>query len=188
MVFFPVFLNKTYANNAANKCAPTAIVPLPIAVPISCNSLIESDTDKATANCNNNKSYNNIENDRPDDDDDNNNNNDDVDCFFWQDKQPVLPQLDILPTNISRPSLIESPTDTSLDDDTTSNDDDSTVIHKNCYYDDDASNNGTYINYAYDSLDKYSDYAYGDNDDDDDNNDSHASSYSVMKKTIITLT
>ena len=40
----------------------------------------------------------------------NNNNNDDVDCFPWQDKQPVLPQ-DISSTD-TPPSLIESTTDT----------------------------------------------------------------------------
>ena len=87
---------------------PTAIVPLPIAVPISCNSLIESPTDTRQ-----NKSYDNIENnnDRLDDDDD-----DDVDCFPRQDKQPVLPQ-DISPNaptastaNNTSPSLIETPT------------------------------------------------------------------------------
>ena len=61
----------------------TAIVSLPTAVPISCDSLIESPTDTpATENCKNTP-YDNIENkiknnnnDRPDDDDD-----DDVDCF-----------------------------------------------------------------------------------------------------------
>ena len=61
----------------------------------------------ATENCKN-KSYDNIDNDRPDDD---NNNNDDVDCFPRQDKQPVLPQ-DISP-NATLPSLTESTTDTS---------------------------------------------------------------------------
>ena len=86
---------------------PTAIVPLPTVVPISCNSLIESPTDTCQK-----KPYDNIENnnDRPDDDDD------DVDCFPRQDKQPVLPQ-DISPTapttadaNNTSPSLIETPT------------------------------------------------------------------------------
>ena len=87
----------------------TAIDTLPTAVPISCTSLLESPTNKFTANWNN-KSYDNIENDRPDDDN-NNNNDDDADCFPWQDKQPVLTQ-DISPTvNNTSPSLIESPTD-----------------------------------------------------------------------------
>ena len=52
--------------------------------------LIESSTDNSTANYCNNKSYDNIEYDRPND----NNNNDDDDCFPW-DKQHVLPQQDI---------------------------------------------------------------------------------------------
>ena len=120
---------------------PTAIAPLPTTVPISCNSLIESSLDTpATVNCKN-KSYDNIEIDCPDDD----NNNKDVDCFPWQDKQPVLPKdisIDTLP------SLIESPTDKftnpmntntnnndSSDDDDDDNDDNSTVIQDNQYYD-----------------------------------------------------
>ena len=70
----------------------TAIASLPTAVPISCNSLIESPTDTPATEIRKNESYDNIENDRPDDDDD-----DDVDCFPRQDKQPVLPQ-DISPT------------------------------------------------------------------------------------------
>ena len=82
--------------------APTAIASLP-------TSLIESPTDTpATENCKN-TSYDKIKNnnnDRPDDDDD------DVDCFPRQDKQPVLQQQDISPTN-TLPSLIESATDTS---------------------------------------------------------------------------
>ena len=83
---------------------PTVIVPLPTAVS-NCNSPIESppDTRPATENCKNN-------NDRPDDDD----NNDDVDCFPRQDKQPVIPQQDISPTD-TLPSLIESTTDTPTD-------------------------------------------------------------------------
>ena len=99
---------------------PTAIVSLPTAVPISCNSLIESPTDTpATESCEN-KSYDNIENnnDHPDDDDD------DVDCFPRQDKQPVQPQ-DISPTaptaNNTSPSLIESFTDKSTDPTNTDN-------------------------------------------------------------------
>ena len=57
---------------------PTAIESLPTAAP-NCNSLIEFPTDTPfTENCKN-KSYDNIENDRPDGDDD-------VDCF------PVLQQ------------------------------------------------------------------------------------------------
>ena len=89
--------------------APSTPVP-------SQNSLTKSPTDESTKNCTK-KSYDNIENDRPDDDDDNNNNNndDDVDCFPRQDKQPVLPQQDISPTattaNNTSPSLIESSTD-----------------------------------------------------------------------------
>ena len=85
----------------------TAIESLPTTVP-NCNSPIESPMNTpATENCKN-KSYDNIDNDRPDDD---NNNNDDVDCFPRQDKQPVLPQ-DISP-NATLPSLTESTTDTS---------------------------------------------------------------------------
>ena len=79
---------------------PTAIESLPVAAS-NCNSLIESPTDTlATENCKN-KSYNNIEIDRPD--------NNDVDCFPRQDKQPVPLQQDISTTNTLRPSLIESP-------------------------------------------------------------------------------
>ena len=70
----------------------TAIESLPTAVPISCNSLFESPTDKsnATTDCNieNNQNY-----DRPDNDHDN-----DVNFFFRKDKQPVPPQQDISPT------------------------------------------------------------------------------------------
>ena len=61
--------------------------------------------DKSTTNCNN-KSDDNIENDRP---------NDDVDCFPWQDKQPVLQQdifLTVLKATDALPSSIESTTDT----------------------------------------------------------------------------
>ena len=103
---------------------PTANESLPAAAP-NCNSLIESPTDApATEKCKN-KSYDNIENDRPDDDNDNNNNDDDdddVDCFPRQDKQPILPQ-DITPTastataNNTSPSLIETHTDKSTDND-----------------------------------------------------------------------
>ena len=92
---------------------PTAIALLPTAVPISCTSLLESPTDKSTANWNN-KSYDNIENDRLGNNNNNNDKNDDADYFPQQDKQHVLTQ-DILPTtptaNNTSPSLIESPTD-----------------------------------------------------------------------------
>ena len=86
----------------------TTTQTLPSPPVLSRNSLIESQTETpATENCKN-KSYDNIENDRPDDDDN------DVDCFPWQDKQPVLPQ-DIVHTapiaNDISPSLIESSTD-----------------------------------------------------------------------------
>ena len=74
----------------------TAIESLPTAVP-NCNSPIESPTDTpATENCKN-KSYDNIENDRPADDNDN-----DVDCFSWQDKQHVLPQDIMTPPKAKR--------------------------------------------------------------------------------------
>ena len=103
---------------------PTAIESLPVAAS-NCNSLIESPTDTlATENCKN-KSYDNIiENDRPDDDNDNTN-NDDVDCFPWQDKQPVIPQQHISPTapiaNTTPPSLIASPMEKSTDTTDTDN-------------------------------------------------------------------
>ena len=153
---------------------PTAIAPLPTAVPISCNSLTESSTDTPATENRTNKS-NNIDNDCPDDDDD-----DDVDCFPRQDKQPVLPQ-DISPTD-TLPSLIESTTDTPTapmnlvnnndnndpSDDDDDDDDDSTVLHDNRYYDDD-DDDDTYGEYAYDA------HAY---DDDDDDDDSYASSSS----------
>ena len=91
---------------------PTAIEPLPTAVP-NCTSLIASSTD----NCKNKST--NIANDRPDD------NDDDVDCFPWQEKQPVLLQQDPSPTastapavNDTSPSLIESPTDKPINTDT----------------------------------------------------------------------
>ena len=180
------------------------IPPKPPSAP-SRNSLIESPTDTpATENCKN-KSYDNIENDRPDDDNDNDvdcfpreqpwysflipaythnptqapnkptpkrtlitkqsasrdnknnespddDNDNDVDCFPRQDKQPMLPQPDIPPTDTLRPSLTASPTEKYTDPMTTDNyinnrpdnnndddndDDDDTVIHNNRYYDDD---------------------------------------------------
>ena len=185
---------------------PSAIVPLPTAVSISCNSLIESPTDPPATENRQNKSYdNNNNNDRPDDDNDNDvacspreqpwysflipaythnptqapnkptpkrtlitkqfasrdnknnespddDNDNDVDCFPRQDKQPVLPQPDIPPTDTLCPSLTASPTDKYTDHMTTDNyinnrpdnnndddndDDDDTVIHNNRYYDDD---------------------------------------------------
>ena len=122
-------------------------------------SLIESSTDTPTTENRKHKSYDNIENDRPND----NNNND-------EDKQPVLPR-DISPTDTPRPSLIDPP-----------DDDDSTVIHDNRYYnikaydddDDDDDDDDTYGDCAYGAYDKYDDFAY-DTDDDDDDDDSYAS-------------
>ena len=74
-------------NNCPQASHPT-IVP-------NCNSLIESPIDTPTTENCKNKSYDCIVgNDCPNDD---NNDIDDVDCFPWQDKQPVLPQ-DISPT------------------------------------------------------------------------------------------
>ena len=96
---------------------PTAIEFLPTAAP-NCNSLIESPTDTPTTENCKNTSYKNNNNDRPDDDDD------DVDCFPRQDKQPVIQQQDISPTD-TLPSLIESPTDkptTTTETDKTKND------------------------------------------------------------------
>ena len=81
---------------------PTAIVPLPTAVPISCNSLIEFPTDTRK-----NKSYDNIENNNNDRPDDDNDNDTDVDCF------PTPTAIAPLPTAVPNcNSLIESPTDT----------------------------------------------------------------------------
>ena len=75
----------------------TTTQTLPSPPVLSRNSLIESQTETpATENCKN-KSYDNIENDRPDDD-----NDDDVDCFPWQDKQHVLPQDIMTPPKAKR--------------------------------------------------------------------------------------
>ena len=98
----------TYPTAPPWYSTPTAIASLPTAVPISCNSLIESPTDTPATENRQNKSNNN-NNDRPDDDNDND--DDDVDCFPRQDKQPVLPQgiSSTAPTgNNTSPSLIES--------------------------------------------------------------------------------
>ena len=108
--------------------------------------------------CTKQSAYDNIENNHPDDD-----NNNDVDCFPWQNKQPVLPQ-DISPTaltaNNTSPSFIESSTDKSTDPMNNNNnnndpskdnddDDDSTAIHDNRYY-------------------EYGEYDYNDDYNDDD--------------------
>ena len=89
-------------------------------------------------------------------------------------KQPVPPQQDISPTaptanNNTSPSLIESFTDKSTDTNKYNNNNTDPP-------DDYLSDDDSYGNCAYDSLDYYDDYADDNNDDDD--NDSYASSSS----------
>ena len=107
-------------------------------------------------------SYNNIDTDRPND------NDNEINCFPRQDKQPVLQQQDVLPTapttTDTSPSLIESPTDKSTNTDNTNNNNKNNNEHTTDDCDDNASDDDTYSNYVYDSLDEYDNYAYGDND------------------------
>ena len=105
MVFLPPIPPKPPLHSK-----PTVIASRTTAVP--------NTTDTPATEKRKNKSYDNIENDRPDDD--YNNNNNDVDCFPRQDKQPVLPQ-DISPNNNTLPSLIETNTDKSTNPTDTDN-------------------------------------------------------------------
>ena len=68
----------------------------------------------------------------------------------------------VIPDNFS--SLIESPTDKSTNTDNTNNNNKNNNEHTTDDCDDNASDDDTYSNYVYDSLDEYDNYAYGDND------------------------
>ena len=80
----------------------------------------------------------------------------------------MLQQQDVLPTapttTDTSPSLIESPTDKFTNTDNTNNNNKNNNEHTTDDCDDNASDDDTYSNYVYDSLDEYDNYAYGDND------------------------